>query len=191
MTVTRSRTGLSASSSSTTYPPIVPSENFTSSPSGPSNSTANISISIHTETIARGWKERLSTFAQTGPNCLPSFRYGESHSSPTSDCRWPRHASLGVQACIRTHDMYPIALEFHLVGMVSVASKTKEGRVVVTETVALARFTNEALITVPSADHEEQTGFTGNWLLVPVAKQIAVIGHCLHSTFLGVVHWRG
>jgi hypothetical protein len=37
----RSRYGLSASSSSMTYPPIVPSENVTRSPSSPSNSTAS------------------------------------------------------------------------------------------------------------------------------------------------------
>ena len=65
---TRSRTGLRCSSSSTTYPPVVPSENVTTIPSLPSNSTASIWISpfirrlLHWEGMA-DCSELLITFS--------------------------------------------------------------------------------------------------------------------------------
>ena len=66
----RSRTGLSSSSSSITYPPVVPSENVTTSPSLPSNSTASIWILrfmrglLHAEEMS-GCSELLTQQVQT------------------------------------------------------------------------------------------------------------------------------
>ena len=51
LVVTRSRIGLSSSSSSTTYAPVVPSENVTINPSSPSGSVVSIRIN---STVIKG-----------------------------------------------------------------------------------------------------------------------------------------
>jgi hypothetical protein len=100
----RSRTGLSASSSSTTYAPVVPSENDTINPSSPSGSVVSIRIGLAaikdflislSRKICLILLGRLYGFANNLFVVFPSVVYWFRDSS---SLRWEAASSHGSQA---------------------------------------------------------------------------------------------
>jgi hypothetical protein len=83
----RSRTGLSASSSSTTYAPVVPSENVTINPSSPSGSVVSIRINSAMRWVYPQPPRKSAQFCSVGSVDSKLSHYQKRGLCPG----WPRY----------------------------------------------------------------------------------------------------
>jgi hypothetical protein len=97
--LTRSRTGLRSSNSSTTYPVIVRSENLTIIPSTPSNSTDSIWISVANEILLHGEEWLAVQYCSQGGRPDPTSQLSASPIVPSAHHRFASvrlHSYCGV-----------------------------------------------------------------------------------------------